>query len=46
MEAMRLDKKVISGGQRWVLLRDVGKTEVCTDVSTTLIQRVLEECIA
>jgi len=46
MEAMRLDKKVISGGQRWVLLRDVGETEVCTDVSTTLIQRVLEECIA
>ncbi len=46
MAAIRLDKKVISGGQRWVVLRGVGEPEVRADVSPALVRRAVEECVA
>ena len=46
IDAMRLDKKVIAGGQRWVLLRGLGEPEVRADVPAGLVQHAVEACIA
>ncbi len=46
LERMKLDKKVKAGGLRWVLLRDVGRPEVRSDVPPELVRRVVEECVA
>ncbi len=46
LEKMKLDKKVVAGGQRWVLLRDVARPEIRGDVPPSLVRRVVEECVA
>lgn len=46
MDAMRLDKKVVAGGMRFVLLRDVGVPELRADVPPALVRRAVEECVA
>lgn len=46
LEAMKLDKKVRSGGLRWVLLREIGAPEVRPDVPPELVRRVVKECLA
>jgi len=40
--AMALDKKIVSGTQRWVLLRDVGDPIVTADVPASVVQEVIE----
>jgi 3-dehydroquinate synthase len=45
LAAMKLDKKVVAGGQRWVLLRDVGVPELRSDVPEALVRRVVEGCV-
>ena len=44
--AMALDKKIVSGTQRWVLLRDVGDPIVTADVPATVVQDVIELMLA
>ena len=41
--ALALDKKVVAGGQRWVLLEDVGRPIVRADVPTAIVEAVLDE---
>ncbi len=45
LAAMRLDKKVLAGGQRWVLLRGIGHPEVRSDVPGDLVERIVRECV-
>jgi 3-dehydroquinate synthase len=45
-DALSLDKKVVSGTQRWVLLEDVGRTIVRDDVPAALVDEVLDELFA
>lgn len=45
LDAMKLDKKVRSGGLRWVLLRDIGRPELRPDVPPELVRRAVEECL-
>ncbi|HXH20655.1 MAG TPA: 3-dehydroquinate synthase [Dehalococcoidia bacterium] len=42
-EALALDKKVVSGTQRWVLLEDVGRPVIRDDVPTGLVEEVLRQ---
>jgi 3-dehydroquinate synthase len=44
--ALALDKKVVAGGQRWVLLEDVGRAVVRDDVPTAVVEAVLDEMLA
>jgi 3-dehydroquinate synthase len=44
--ALALDKKVIAGGQRWVLLEDVGRPVVRADVPVDVVESVLDELLA
>jgi 3-dehydroquinate synthase len=44
--ALKLDKKVVAGAQRWVLLEDVGKTTVRNDVPPETVAAVLDELLA
>ncbi len=43
--ALALDKKVIAGGQRWVLLRDVGDPIVTSDVPREVVEAVMDELL-
>jgi len=44
--ALALDKKVIAGGQRWVLLEDVGRPIVRGDVPRNVVESVLDELLS
>ncbi|HLF70528.1 MAG TPA: 3-dehydroquinate synthase [Dehalococcoidia bacterium] len=44
--ALALDKKVIAGGQRWVLLEDVGRPVVRADVPTAVVEAVLDDMLS
>ncbi len=44
--ALALDKKVVAGGQRWVLLEDVGRAVVRSDVPTSVVEAVLDDLLA
>jgi 3-dehydroquinate synthase len=44
--ALALDKKVVAGGQRWVLLEDVARPVVRSDVPTAVVEAVLDELLA
>jgi 3-dehydroquinate synthase len=41
--ALALDKKIVAGGQRWVLLEDVGKPIVTADVPREVVEAVMTE---
>lgn len=45
-QALSLDKKVIAGGQRWVLLTDAGRPVVRADVPSEVVEAVLAEMLA
>jgi len=44
--ALSLDKKIVAGGQRWVLLEDVGRPIVTSDVPKDVVESVLDELLA
>jgi len=44
--ALALDKKVVAGGQRWVLLEDVGRPIVTSDVPKDVIEAVLDDLLS
>ena len=46
MAALALDKKVVAGGQRWVLLEDVGRPIVTSDVPQDVVESVLDDLLA
>ncbi|HWO72691.1 MAG TPA: 3-dehydroquinate synthase family protein, partial [Dehalococcoidia bacterium] len=41
--ALALDKKIVAGGQRWVLLEDIGRAVVRSDVPASVVEAVLDE---
>jgi 3-dehydroquinate synthase len=43
--ALALDKKVIAGGQRWVLLEDVSRPVVRSDVAKDVVEAVIDEFV-
>lgn len=45
LSAMQLDKKAQSGSLRWVLLRDIGHTEIVSDVPAEVVRRAVAECV-
>lgn len=45
LAAMELDKKVRNKAIRWVLLEDIGKVVICTDVSNSDVLNILKEVI-
>ena len=44
--ALALDKKIVAGGQRWVLLEDVGRPIVTADVPKEVVEAVLDDLLA
>jgi shikimate kinase / 3-dehydroquinate synthase len=44
--ALAMDKKIVSGTQRWVLLEDVGRPIVTADVPASVVEAVLDEMLA
>jgi shikimate kinase/3-dehydroquinate synthase len=44
--ALAMDKKIVSGTQRWVLLEDVGRPIVTADVPASVVESVLDEMLA
>ena len=45
LRAMSLDKKTESGSNRWIMLEDVGKAVVRSDVPTDLVERTVRELV-
>jgi 3-dehydroquinate synthase len=43
--ALALDKKIVAGGQRWVLLEDVGRPIVRSDVLASVVEAVLDDLL-
>lgn len=46
LAAMALDKKVVAGKKHWVLLEDVGRTTIRSDVPEDLVRDVVNEVIS
>ena len=46
LAAISLDKKVVAGAVRWVLLEDVGRAVIRADVPPELVQEVVGEIIS
>ena len=44
--ALALDKKIVAGGQRWILLEDVGKPVVTADVPRDIVEAVMTEFLS
>jgi 3-dehydroquinate synthase len=44
--ALALDKKIVAGGQRWVLLEDVGRPIVTSDVPKDVVEAVLDDLLS
>ncbi|MGE0058255.1 MAG: 3-dehydroquinate synthase [Dehalococcoidia bacterium] len=44
--ALSLDKKIVAGGQRWILLEDVGKPIVTADVPREVVEAVMNEFLS
>jgi 3-dehydroquinate synthase len=44
--ALSLDKKVVAGGQRWVLLEEIGKPIVRDNVPASVVEAVLDDFLA
>jgi 3-dehydroquinate synthase len=45
MAALALDKKIIAGGQRWILLEAVGRPVVRADVPVEVVESVLDDLL-
>jgi len=43
---MALDKKIADGTQRWVLLKDIGRAVIRSDVPPELVREVLQEVLS
>jgi 3-dehydroquinate synthase len=43
--ALKMDKKIVAGGQRWVLLEDVGRPVVRADVPAAVVEAVLDDLL-
>jgi 3-dehydroquinate synthase len=43
--ALALDKKIVAGGQRWVLLEDIGRPIVRSDIPRDLVESVLDDLL-
>jgi 3-dehydroquinate synthase len=46
LQAMLLDKKVVGGTLRWVLLEDIGRAVVRADVPMDIVRSVVKEVVA
>jgi 3-dehydroquinate synthase len=44
--ALKMDKKIVAGGQRWVLLEDVRRPVVRDDVPSAVVEAVLDDLLA
>jgi shikimate kinase / 3-dehydroquinate synthase len=44
--ALAMDKKIIAGGQRWILLEDVGRPVVRSDIPPSVVQEVLDDLLS
>jgi 3-dehydroquinate synthase len=44
--ALKMDKKIVAGGQRWVLLEDVARPIVRADVPAEVVESILDEFLA
>jgi 3-dehydroquinate synthase len=44
--ALSLDKKVVAGGQRWILLEDAGRPVIRDDVPTAIVESVLDDLLS
>ena len=45
-EGMSLDKKVQSGSKRWVMLEEVGRSVVRTDVPEELVEKTVRDLVS
>jgi 3-dehydroquinate synthase len=43
--ALKMDKKIVAGGQRWVLLEDIGRPIVTADVPVEVVEAVLDDLL-
>jgi 3-dehydroquinate synthase len=43
--ALKMDKKIVAGGQRWILLEDVARPIVRADVPTEVVESVLDDLL-
>jgi 3-dehydroquinate synthase len=43
--ALKMDKKIVAGGQRWVLLEDVARPVVRDDVPAEVVEAVLDDLL-
>jgi 3-dehydroquinate synthase len=43
--ALAMDKKIVAGGQRWVLLEDVGRPVVRSDIPREVVESVLDDLL-
>ena len=46
LQGMSLDKKVQSGSKRWVMLEEVGRSVVRTDVPEELVEKTVRELVS
>jgi 3-dehydroquinate synthase len=44
--ALSFDKKIVAGGQRWVLLEDVGRPIVTADVPAEIVDAIITEYVS
>jgi 3-dehydroquinate synthase len=44
--ALSFDKKIVAGGQRWVLLQDVGRPVVTADVPAGVVDAIITEYVS
>ena len=46
LKGMSLDKKVQGGSKRWVMLEEVGRSVVRTDVPEELVEKTVRELVS
>lgn len=44
--ALALDKKIVAGGQRWILLEAVGRPIARSDIPTSIVEEVIEQMLS
>jgi 3-dehydroquinate synthase len=43
--ALKMDKKIVAGGQRWILLEDLARPIVRADVPAQVVESVLDDLL-